>query len=100
MQFVAIGVALALGIGAGLVAGREVADVFVGKWWLPWAVGGGVGAVVFAVLYLPLLRPIADVLNDRLSATRQRFRATRTGTGIDEVPFHLQKRGGDQRTTR
>jgi hypothetical protein len=100
MQYVAIGIALALGVGAGISAGYQVAEVFVETWWLPWAVGAGACAAVFAVLYVPLLRPIADVLNDRLSATHQRFRSTRTGTGIDEVPHHLDRPTRDHRTTR
>jgi hypothetical protein len=89
MRYVAIGFGLALGIGAGLAVGAEIAAVFGEPRWLPLAAGGGTGLVVFAALYFPLLRPIGDVVSDRLSATRQRMRATRTGTGLDEVPQQL-----------
>lgn len=89
MQYVAIGFALAIGAAAGFAGGREAAEVFTEARWVPWAVGGGIAIVVFTALYVPLLRPIADILNDRLSATHQRFRATRAGTGLDEVPVRF-----------
>jgi hypothetical protein len=87
MQYVAIGFSLAIGAAVGFLAGREAAEVFTETWRVPWAIGGGIGLIVFIALYVPLLRPIADILNDRLSATHQRFRATRTGTGLDEIPL-------------
>ena len=83
----------AIGAVAGLAGGREAAEVFVETWWVPWAIGGGIGVVVFVALYVPLLRPIADILNDRLSATHQRLRATRAGTGLDEVPMRFTTTG-------
>ncbi|MCK9464078.1 MAG: hypothetical protein M0R80_31045 [Proteobacteria bacterium] len=88
MRFVAVGICLALGVGAGLGVGTEIAEVFAEPRWLPWAAGGGTGIVVFVVLYVPLLRPIAEALGDRLAALRQSTRATRTGSGLDDIPVH------------
>jgi hypothetical protein len=89
MRYIAMGICLALGIGAGLAGGGEVGDVFADPRWLRWAVGGGIAVVVFVALYLPLGRPLADMANDRLSALNQRVRTTRTGSGLDEIPMGL-----------
>ena len=86
MRFVAMGICLALGIVAGILVGREIAEVFTEPRWLPYAAGGGVGVVVSAALYLPLLRPIAGMVQDSFSALNQSARTTRTGTGLDEIP--------------
>jgi hypothetical protein len=88
MRFVAMGICLALGIGAGFAVGRNVAEVFPDPRWLFLAAGIGVGAVVFAVLYFPLFRPIAEIFHDRLAGLDHNDRTTRTGTGLDEIPVH------------
>jgi hypothetical protein len=87
MRFVAMGICLALGIGAGITVGKEIADVFSDARWLPFAAGGGVAAVVFAALYFPLLRPIAEIVRDRVSTFSRPGQSTRTGTGLDEIPL-------------
>ena len=99
MRFVAMGICLALGIVAGILVGKEIAEVFSDPRWLPYAAGGGVGLAVFAALYFPLLRPIADIVQDRLSALNQSVRATRTGTGLDEIPSHPHGRAAPKLDT-
>jgi hypothetical protein len=92
MRFVAMGICLALGIGAAITVGKEIADVFPDPRWLPFAAGGGVGAVVFAALFFPLLRPIADMVRDRVSTSNRQGHSTRTGTGLDDVPLRRDPR--------
>jgi len=79
-------ICLAVGALAGWNVHLQVSDVFSDPRWLSWAIGAGVLLVVFALLYFPLVRPLAEVVGDRLDAARLRVRATRTGTGLDEVP--------------
>jgi len=88
-----MGICLALGAVAGILVGKEIAEVFSDPRWLPYAAGGGVGLAVFAALYFPLLRPIAEMVQDRVSALNQSVRATRTGTGLDEIPLRPHGRG-------
>jgi hypothetical protein len=90
MRFVAMGICLALGIGAGITVGKEIADVFVEPRWLPLTAGGAVAAVVFAALFFPLFRPIADLVRDRLFAVSRQARTTRTGSGLDEIPLRRE----------
>ena len=85
-----MGICLALGIGAGIAVGRNVAEVFSDPRWLFLAAGVGVGAVVFAVLYFPLFRPIADIVHDRLPASNKSLRVTRTGSGFGDIPLHME----------
>lgn len=79
-------VALAVGGVAGWQVWIQFADVFPDPWWLRWAGSGVVVVVLFPILYFPLLRPIFDIIGDRLSVTGHRFRSTRTGVGLDEIP--------------
>jgi hypothetical protein len=93
MRFVAMGICLALGIGAGITVWKEIADVFSDPLWLPPVAGCGVALVVFAALYFPLLRQLADMLHDRLAPMSRNARKTRTGTGLDDIPLHREDTG-------
>ena len=42
--------------------------------------------VVFAILYFPLMRPISEVLSDRLSVAMHRGRHIQTGSGLNDIP--------------
>jgi hypothetical protein len=80
-------ICLAVGALAAWNVHLQVSDVFTDPRWLSWAAGAGALLVVFALLYFPLVRPLAEAAGDRLDAARLRVRATRTGTGLDEVPL-------------
>jgi hypothetical protein len=87
MRFVAMGICLALGIGAGITVWKEIADVFPDPRWLPPVAGGGVILIVFSALYFPLFRPITEIVRERLAPSSRSARTTRTGTGLDEIPL-------------
>jgi len=54
--------------------------------WVPFGIAAAIVMLVFALLYFPLIRHLFDILEDRLSATNQQFRASRAGVGLDEIP--------------
>lgn len=80
-------ICLAAAAAGGYVVHGELAEVF-GEW-VPAAGGAITGVVIWPLTYFPLLRPLADLIHDRASALNQRVRATRAGTGLDEVPERL-----------
>ncbi len=83
--------AIVAGAFAGWQVRVQVSDVFPDPVWLSWSIGAGVLLLVYVVLYFPLLRPIFDLIEDRVSATGQRFKSTRTGVGLDEVPHRMDE---------
>ncbi len=74
----------------------QMVDVFANVRWLPAASAGGVLLVVFVLLYFPLMRPVSDMIEDRLSSLNARVRSTRAGTGLDEIPMNLPKNAGSK----
>ena len=54
--------------------------------WVPFAGAGLTAAAVFIMLYFPLLRPIADMISERLMVMKQSTRHLRSGTGIGDIP--------------
>jgi hypothetical protein len=54
--------------------------------WIPLASGAFTLVAVFALLYFPLMRPIADVITDRLEVAVHRGRHIQSGSGLGEIP--------------
>jgi hypothetical protein len=77
---------LAIASLAGWGVRLEVAEVFEDPSWLSFAAGAAVLVLVFPIAYFLFLRPVVDMIEDRLSAARLRIRATRAGTGLDAIP--------------
>ena len=77
-----------LSLAAGGIAGYGVyinmAEVF--ESWTPETAGAITGVVVAVLLYFPLLRPLGDLISDRLAVMAHRGRHIRTGSGLDEIP--------------
>jgi hypothetical protein len=74
----------------------QMVDVFANVRWLPAASAGVVFLVVFVLLYFPLMRPVSDMIEDRLSALKARVNSTRAGTGLDEIPMNLPGNAGSK----
>ncbi|HUT77090.1 MAG TPA: hypothetical protein VM285_05355 [Polyangia bacterium] len=89
MRYLAFLVSLATAGLAGWLVYRELATVFGD--WIPLAGGAAVGLVVLPLLYFPLLRPVGDIVQDRVLALGNRLRDDRTGTGLDDVPERLNR---------
>ena len=69
----------------------QMLEVFAHVRWLPVTSAGVVVLLVFVLLYFPLMRPVSDMIGDRLSTLKARTMSTRSGTGLDEVPMKLRE---------
>lgn len=84
-------IAKLLSAGIGGAAAWQVyinLDQIFTKWTVVLSATVIVFIVVTLLFYLPLLKHVADMIQDRLSTINQRFRATRTGLNLDEIPRH------------
>jgi hypothetical protein len=84
MRLVTLILSLAAAGFAGWTVFGELGEVFGGRF--PLIGGIAAGAVVLPLLYFPLLRPLGDLLQDRLGALHNRLRHDRAGTGLGDVP--------------
>ena len=84
---------LALAIITAWLVYTNLKEVFEGA---PVPAGAGAIAlvIIYLIVYFPLLRPVADVIDDKLSTLNQRVRATRTGIGFDEIPQRTRETTG------
>jgi hypothetical protein len=89
MRILAFLVSLAAAGAAGWLVHRELAEVFGDR--IPLVGGITAGAVVLPLLFFPLLRPVADVVQDRLAALVSRLRDNRVGTGLSDVPERIER---------
>jgi hypothetical protein len=73
---------------AGLAAWQVYINLneIIDRWVIVIGFSAGVFIIVTLALYMPLLRHIADIIQDRMSAFYQRIKARRTGLGLDEIP--------------
>ncbi|MCP4606234.1 MAG: hypothetical protein GY847_37950 [Proteobacteria bacterium] len=77
-------VCLVVGGAAGWAVLINLAELFSG--WIPPVAAGAVMALVFMLLYFPLVRPVTDIITDRLYVMTHRGRHIRTGSGLNEIP--------------
>lgn len=90
MRLIGVLICLSVGIFLSYHVKLQVADTFADPWWAAYVSAAVVVIVVFSALYFPLFRPICDIISDKLHSLQLRFTSKSFGSGIDDIPDHLE----------